>query len=113
MQQPIAAQNFPAVDIKRAAAKIRDLTAGFLHQQNARRGVPRIQIKFPISVKAAAGQVTQIQRSGTGTTDSMRSQRDLVIEVNVWVFMALVAGKTGGYQTFFKVANGRNMDEAA
>src|SRR5580704_14031762 len=94
VNQTIRAQGFAAVEFERRSIKSRDLAAGFFHDQHSRRRIPGIQIELPETVVAATGHVAQIQRRRSCSPHSVGMQRDLVIEINIWILMPLVAGKT-------------------
>jgi hypothetical protein len=66
-----------------AARKVRHPSAGFFHQQNSGRRVPRIQIELPEGVQASAGHISQIQRRRPCPPHSVRAQRELLVKVNV------------------------------
>src|SRR5579862_1533144 len=100
VHQSVGCQSFTAVDLKWRTIEPAHRTAGFLDNQRASGGIPRIEVEFPEPVESSRCHITQIERGRTGTTHAMCAQRDLVIEKNVWILMSLVAGKPRGYQAF-------------
>src|ERR1700726_3570612 len=102
MNQSIRSKGLAAVELKRRSIKTRHCAASFLHDQHSCRGVPGIQIELPEAVVAATSHVAQIQRRRPGAPHSMSMQRDLVIEINIWVLMPLVAGKARSQQRFLQ-----------
>ena len=80
------------------AVHIGTLSTRFMDQQKSGRHVPRIQTKFPERVQAARSHVSQVERGGSGTPHAMRDHRELIVEVDVDVLVALAAGKPGGDQ---------------
>src|ERR1019366_9915608 len=95
LNQPIRSQNLATVKPERVAGKVRHLSPGFLHQQDAGRCVPRIEVELPERLQAPGGHVSQIQRGRPRAPHSVRAQRELVVEVDIRTRMALAAGKAG------------------
>src|SRR5688500_9435186 len=95
VHRPIVGQNVRSAEIRRAALHVGDAPARFLDQQQTRRHVPRFQSELPERVEAPASHVGQIEGGGPGTPHTVGCHRELVIEVNVHVQMALVARKPG------------------
>ena len=62
-----------------------------------------IQIEFPIALDPARGTIGQVERRRAGTANAVRSQSQLLVEVNIGIGMALVAGKAGGQQALRQV----------
>src|ERR1700722_3264453 len=110
MHQPVRGQRLAAVQLKRRAVKTADVASGFFHNQNARRCVPRIEIELPKAIEATTGDVAQVERGRTGAANSVRAQRDLVVEVNVGILVAFVAGKSGRDQALFQLRGLRDAD---
>ena len=110
MDQPIRSQGLATVQMKWPAPKIGHPSSCFLHHQHSCRRVPRIQIEFPESVKASAGHRAQIQRRRSGPPHPMRTQRDLMIEIDIGIFVPFVAGKSCGQQGLRQIRDLRNMD---
>src|SRR5207237_7708691 len=87
--------------------------AGLAHQQHAGSGVPGIEIKFPKTVEAAAGDRRQVERGRAGSAYAVGAQRERLVEVDVGILVALLAGESGGQQAFGKFCRQRNMDALA
>src|SRR5579864_1607020 len=100
VDQPVRRERFSAVQLKRAAVKIRHSAARFLHHQHAGSRVPGIEIEFPKTIEAAAGDGTQIQRSRSRTPHPVRTQGDLVVKVDIRILMSLMAWKASGDKGF-------------
>ena len=113
MDKAVAGKGFAAVDVERAAGHVGDNAPSLLHDEDPRGRVPRIQVEFPETVIASAGYIGEIKGRRARATDTMRAQRDLVVEVNVRVLVALVTGKSSGHQTFRQVRCFRNRDALA
>src|SRR6476659_10477876 len=113
MEQCVTPKHFTAIDIEWPAGKVGDSAACLLHQQNARGGVPGVEIKLPVRVIASARQVAKIKRCRARAADAMRAQRNLVIKLDVRVLVSFVAGKACGHKTLFQLGDGRDMNWAA
>src|SRR5579864_519567 len=100
VDKPIRCERLSAVQLKRAAVKIRHSAARFLHHQHASSRVPGIEIEFPKTIEAAAGDGTQIQRSRSRTPHPVRTQGDLVVKVDIRILMSLMAWKASGDKGF-------------
>src|SRR5579885_3229179 len=100
MNQSVRCQRFAAVQLKWAAMKITYAPACFLNDQGACRCIPGIQIEFPEPFEAPACDRAQIERRRSCPPDPMSMQRDLVIEINIRVLVALVTGEAGRDQRF-------------
>ena len=110
VDETVGTQGLAAGDLKWTAGKISDTPAGFLHKQHAGSGIPRIEIELPETVEASRGYIAEIERSRAGAAHTVRAQRDLVIEVNVRILVAFVAGKPSCNQRFLKARRGRDVD---
>ena len=110
MQQAVGGQGLPAVEFKRQSIETGHFAAGLLDDQHARRGIPRIEIELPEAVVASRSHVAQIERRRPRPAHAMGVQRDLVVKINIRIFVPLVAGKTGGQQAFFQRSGFRNVD---
>src|ERR1700722_20368501 len=90
MHQAIRCQRLATVKQEWRAIEARDRAARFFHDQHTSRRVPRIEIELPEAVKASAGHVAQIERGRSSAAYAVRSQRDLVVEVNIRILVPLV-----------------------
>src|SRR5207245_9428992 len=108
--QSIRCHCFATVQLKWAALKVGDSATGFFNDQHSSRRVPGIQIELPESVEAPARHITQIQRRRSGTPHTVGSQCDLMIEVNIGILVALMAGEAGTHERFGKLGNFRHMN---
>src|SRR5205807_10422090 len=88
----------------------RDTYAYILNDHNSILRYPLIQIEFPKSIKTPAHHRAQIQRCRSGPPDSMRSQRDLMIKINIRVLVAFVARETRGQKRLCEFWNSRNVN---
>src|SRR5262249_40259422 len=105
-------QDGPAENVVRAV-EVGDGAARFAHQQNPGRGVPGVQAKFPEAVKAAAGHAGQIKRGRAVTADSVRTEREVVVVVNVVARTPFMHGKTGAKQAGGKRSDLRHRERFA
>src|SRR5271166_1249573 len=103
MHRTVGRHGFAAVQLKRPAVKIRDSSAGLFDEEDAGSGIPRIQIELPKSVEAPAGHAAQVQGGRSGAPDTVGLQRDLMIEKDVRILVALVAGKSRSHQTLREI----------
>src|SRR5260370_6383709 len=110
VEQSVGGQQLAAVDRKRCVAEVGDLAAGLFHEQDGGGRVPGIQVELQKCVEGPAGDITKVQGSGTGSAHAVRAQGDLVIEVDVRVFVAFVAGKSRGHQAFRQPRRLGNVD---
>ena len=83
----------------RRAVKVGDFAASFFNEKDSRSGVPAFEPKFPKAIEAARGDAGEIERGGAIAANAMRTQREIVIVVNVWTGLALVYGKSGAKKT--------------
>src|SRR3954452_7126249 len=113
MKQSVGSQGLAAVQLERRTIETAHLAPGFLHNQHARRRVPRTEIEFPETVVASAGHIAQVEGSRSCPAHTVGPQRDLMIEKNVRVLMPLVAGESGREQGFFQLANLRYVNGLA
>ncbi len=110
MHQPVRGQRLTAIDLKWSAIEVADSSASFLHNQDAGRRVPGIEIEFPETVEASAGHIAQVESRRPGAAHAVRAQRDLVIEKNIGIFVPLMTGEAGGDQAFFQPRGLLHMD---
>ncbi len=110
MQQAVGGQGLAAIEFKRRSVEPRYFPARLFYNQHARCSVPRIQVELPEAVVASRSHVAQIERSRSRPAHAMGVQRDLVVKINIRIFVPLVAGKPGGQQTFFQRSGFRNVD---
>src|ERR1700756_4071158 len=113
VHQSVRRQCLTAVQFKRRSVEAADLAARFFHDEHAPSGIPGIEIKFPEAIEAAAGDIAQIERRRSRAPDAVRAQRDLVIEINIGILVALMAGKTGRDQAFLQLRGLRHVDRLA
>ena len=73
----------------------------------------RIQVELPESVESPRSYVAQIQRRRPRAPHAVGVQRDLMIKMNVGIFMPLVAGKPGREHRFFQRRRLRNLNRLA
>src|SRR5205085_1688708 len=110
MNQAVARQSLTAVALEGTAIKSRNPAAGLFDDQHAGSGIPGIEIELPEAVELSRRHATQVEGGGTSAPHAVRAQSDLVIEVNVGILMAFVAGKAGSHQAFRQVPRRGNVD---
>src|ERR1700689_2260623 len=88
-QEAIGGKHFPAVETEGTAIEGGYGSAGFKDQQRSSGSIPGIQVEFPVSVYAAACRICKVKSRRARTAHSMRAQGELLIEVNVWIVVAL------------------------
>src|SRR5271165_203889 len=103
MNRAVGGQDRRATQFIGIAVQIADGSAGFLNEDDSRRGVPRLQAKFPEPVKAASGYVCQIEGRRTVAAHAMRSKSEIPVVVNVGISHPLMVGKSGAQQTLLQV----------
>ena len=113
VQKAIRSKHLAAVEAERAAVKAAYRPSGFRNQECAGGRIPCIQVEFPVAVKSATGGVSQIKRSGPCPPHSMRPQRDLLVEVDIWIFMSFAAGKPRSQQSLREIGNIGGADPAS
>jgi len=101
MKQSVGRERLAAVQLKRRTIETADLASGLFNDQHARSRVPGIEIEFPEAVVASAGHIAEIEGGRSRPAYTVGAQRDLMIEKNVGILMALVAGKSGRKQRLF------------
>src|SRR5215471_10971545 len=79
----------------------------------ARRGIPGIKVELPESIETPTGHVAEIKGSRPGAAHAVGAQRELVIEMDVRVLVALVTGEARGDQTFGQPRGFRDVNGAA
>src|SRR5215813_332053 len=111
MDKPVGSKNLSwSANFEGRSVILRHFPASFFHHQYTGRCVPGIQIELPVAVEAAAGSIGKIQSGLTGTTDTVRVQGNLVIEVNVRVLVAFLARKTSCNQALADRLRARHVD---
>ena len=95
MDEAIRGENDWPAELIRRAVKIGDFSTGFFDEDNAGSSVPTFQTEFPEAVEAACGDAGKIECGGTVAADSMGTQCEIVIVMNVGARLALVNGKAG------------------
>src|SRR5580698_3764546 len=113
MHQTIRRHRLTAADSKLRSVEAADLAAGLFHNEHPRSRVPGIEIEFPETVEASAGHIAQIERRRSRAPHAVSAQRDLVIEVDIWIFMPLVARKAGRQQAFLQLRRLRDVNRPA
>ena len=66
VDQPVVGQDVRAAQVERRAVHIGATASGFADQQNARGDVPGIQAELPEHIQPSAGDISQIERRGSG-----------------------------------------------
>ena len=69
--------------VKRPTAHARDLPTRLLDDERAGRGIPRSELLFPKSVEAPAGDVAQVQGSGTVSPDRARRTHETLEQTKI------------------------------
>ncbi len=100
MYEAIRSYGFAAIQLKRISLEVGYFPASLVYDEYSRRRIPGIQIEFPETFEASCRYRAQIQCGRTGAADSMRSQSDLMIKEDVWIFVAFMTGKAGRNQAF-------------
>src|SRR5258708_26468881 len=108
--QSIRGERLAAVEFKWRTVKAAHLPARFLDDEHACRCVPGIQIEFPEAIETPRRHATQVERSRSSPPHSVSSQRNLMVEINIRILMALVAGKAGGHKALVQLRYLRNVD---
>src|SRR5579884_343786 len=106
----VGCQHFFTIQPEGAAIEGCDGASGFKYEQSSGGSVPWIQIELPISIKASAGGVGEVESGRPGTADAMGAQGDLLIEVDIWVFVTFAAGKTRRHEAFGQIVHARYVD---
>ena len=110
--QTVGGQNLLAIEPKGRAVEAEHGSTCLHHQQRARGRIPGVQIEFPKAVYPAGCSICQIESRRACPANTMGAQRQLLIEVDVGVQVALVTGKTGGEQTLLQEPGARDMQTA-
>src|SRR5580698_1040378 len=103
MHQSVGRDRFAAGNLKFAAGKVRNLSAGFFDDKHPGGSVPGIEIKFPKAVITPGGNIAQIESCRTRPSDAVSAQCELVIKINVRIFMPLLARESSADQAFSQV----------
>ena len=90
--------------------KIGDFATGFFHENDARSDVPAFQAKFPEAIEAARGDTGEIEGGGAIAADTVGTEREIVVVVNVGASLAFVNGKPGAKKAGSKRRNFGNGD---
>src|SRR5690242_9191575 len=99
MDQAVRNQQFRIAGEIWPARKIADSAPGFADDQHASRGVPRFEPEFPKTLELPACDRTKIQRRRTRPANSVRSQREFPVVVDIGILRPFVTWKSGGKQT--------------
>src|ERR1039457_4515003 len=98
VDQAVIDQQMRSLESMGLSPHIGTVPSGLGHQQRPGGQVPGIQAELPERVETPAGDIGEVQRSRTAPSYPVRAHRQLVIEVDVHVLAALLAGKSGGDQ---------------
>ena len=109
-QKAVRGKHFPAVKTERAAIECRHSSSGFKDEQRPGGSVPWIEVELPVRVDAAARRICKVESRGSRAAHSMRAQRELLIEVNVWIIVALAARKACGKERLGQVGDTRRHE---
>src|SRR6185436_13863432 len=93
VDQAIRSQRLPAIELERPAAEIAHRSSSLFHNQHTCSSIPGIQIELPKSVHASTRHIAQVQSRRSRSPHAVSAQRNLVIEVDVGILVALVAGE--------------------
>src|SRR5580658_1913303 len=104
MHQSVRCQSFATVQLEWPTLKVGHCPSGFLHDQHTRRRIPRVEVEFPESIEASTSDAAKIQCRRARSPHSMSVQSDLMVEKDVWVLVALMAGKTRSQQALRQIS---------
>ena len=90
--------------------KIGDFTTGFFDEDEACGDVPAFQAKFPETIKAACGDAGEVEGSGAIAADTVGTEREIVVVVNVRAGLAFVNRKAGAKKAGSERGNFGNGD---
>src|SRR5579875_1644379 len=93
VDEAVGGEDLARVERELRAVEVADAAAGFFDEQVAGGGVPGVQVELPEGFKAAGGDVGEVDSRRAGAADAVRAQRELLVEMDVRVLVALVAGK--------------------
>src|SRR5271170_2587380 len=99
MDQTVGGKDGGSAERVRPALEVGDFSTRLFDEDNAGGRVPGIEAKFPEAIEAAQGDIGKIEGGGTVSTNAVREQGEIPVEMNVGVCVAIVVGKTGAEQT--------------
>ena len=110
MHQPIRGQSLATVQLEWPTLKVGHPPSSFLDNEHARGRVPGVEVELPESVETSASHAAEVKRCRARSTDSVRVQRNLMVEKDIRILMALMAWESGRHQAFCQVRRPRDMD---
>src|SRR5262249_34913487 len=78
-------------------------------QKDAGGNIPGIEIELPVAIKTSACGIGEIKSCRTGAPNTMRVQRDLLVEVNVGILVAFLAWEAGSDQALTQCPGARHV----
>ncbi len=111
--QPVRRQNLPAIQQVGLPGEARNLAPSLLHQQNPRRRIPRIQIELPERIQRPEATYAKSSAADPAPPHPVRTQRELLVKMNIRAQVALLAGKPRSHQRFGQFRSPRGPDPFA
>lgn len=110
MDQTVGSKDDRASELIGCAVKIGDFATRFFDEDNARGDVPAFQAKFPEAIEAASGDAGEVECGGTIAADTVGTEREIVVVVNVGAGLAFVHRKASAKKARSKRRNFGNED---
>jgi len=110
VDQTIGSKDDRAAEFIRCAVKIGDFATRFFYEDDACGDVPTFQAKFPEAVEAPCGDAGKVECGGAIAADTVGTEREIVVVVNVGAGLALVNGKASTKEAGSKRRNFGNGD---
>src|SRR5882724_3451177 len=99
-----------AAELIGCAVKIGDFATRFFDEDDTRGDVPAFQAKFPEAIEAARGDAGEVEGSRAIAADTVGTEREVVVVVNVGTGLAFVNGKAGAKKAGSERRNFGNGD---
>jgi hypothetical protein len=77
------------------SGEIGDLAAGFFDEEDARGGIPLLQVKFPEAIEAAGGDAGKIERRRAVAADAVGALREVTVVLKIGAGFAVAHGEAG------------------
>lgn len=110
VDQTIGGEDDRAAESIGCAVKIGDCATRFFDEDDACGDVPAFQAKFPETVEAACGDAGKVEGGGAIAADTVGTEREIVVVVNVGTGLAFVNGEAGAKKACRERRNFGNGD---
>ncbi len=105
VNQAVGGENHWSAEAVPLAGEVGDFAAGLFDHEHTGGDIPAVEAKFPEGFEAASGDAGEIEGGGAVTADSVGTESEIPIVMNIRAGHALVRGEAGAQQ-----ARGKRVD---